>query len=138
MNQTADQEIEVLPNLPSLNLSETKTFYQGMLGFDRVIYEDQNTLILRRKTWEIHFWLCRNKEICNNSSLYVRGQGIDNLYQEFTKAGLSKDGASEPRLSSFELRPWNMKEFYIHDPHGNLLKFGRAPNEAETIPDARP
>jgi len=22
------------------------------------------------------------------------------------------------------VRPWNMKEFYIHDPHGNLLKFG--------------
>ena len=29
-----------------------------------------------------------------------------------------------PRLSPFEVRPWNMKEFYIHDPHGNLLKFG--------------
>jgi len=28
-----------------------------------------------------------------------------------------------PGLSSFEMRSWNMKEFHIHDPHGNLLKF---------------
>jgi hypothetical protein len=26
-----------------------------------------------------------------------------------------------------EVRPWNMEEFYIHDPHGNLLRFGRIP-----------
>ncbi len=30
------------------------------------------------------------------------------------------------RLSEFSVQPWNMKEFYIHDPHGNLLRFGCA------------
>jgi hypothetical protein len=29
-----------------------------------------------------------------------------------------------PNLSPFLVRPWNMKEFSIHDPHGNLLKLG--------------
>jgi hypothetical protein len=29
------------------------------------------------------------------------------------------------------VRPWNMKEFHIHDPHGNLLRFGCAPEEVE-------
>jgi len=32
-----------------------------------------------------------------------------------------------PRLSALELRPWNMEEFFIHDPHGNLLRFARIP-----------
>jgi hypothetical protein len=32
-------------------------------------------------------------------------------------------------ISSFEVRPWDMKEFYLIDPHGNLLKFGCAPQE---------
>ncbi|RUU94710.1 VOC family protein, partial [Mesorhizobium sp. M6A.T.Cr.TU.017.01.1.1] len=29
----------------------------------------------------------------------------------------------------FTVRPWNMKEFYVWDPHGNLLRFGCAPEE---------
>ncbi|TIM43459.1 MAG: VOC family protein, partial [Mesorhizobium sp.] len=32
-------------------------------------------------------------------------------------------------LSPFTVRPWNMKEFYVWDPHGNLLRFGCAPEE---------
>jgi hypothetical protein len=35
-----------------------------------------------------------------------------------------------PRLSEFSVPPWNMKEFYLHDPHGNLLRFGMASEEA--------
>lgn len=31
-----------------------------------------------------------------------------------------------PGLSPFELRPWNMHEFHLIDPHGNLLRFGCA------------
>ncbi len=41
------------------------------------------------------------------------------LYEEYSRNHV-------PRLSAFEVRPWNMKEFYVHDPHGNLLKFGCA------------
>jgi hypothetical protein len=33
-------------------------------------------------------------------------------------------------LSDFTVRPWNMKEFHVCDPHGNLMKFGMAPEEA--------
>ena len=39
-----------------------------------------------------------------------------------------------PQLSGFEVRPWNMKEFYIFDPHGNLLRFGCAPEEVGDAP----
>ncbi|WP_102867776.1 bleomycin resistance protein [Pseudovibrio exalbescens] len=132
MSTPSNSDIEVLPNLPSLDLVETRAFYQDVLGFDQIIYEDTSTLILRRDNWEIHFWHCSNKEICENSSLYVRGGGIDTLYEEFSSKNLATDGKSQPKLSSFQIRPWNMKEFYIHDPHGNLLKFGRVPDSADT------
>ena len=39
------------------------------------------------------------------------------LFEEFERREV-------PGLSPFLVRPWKMKEFYIHDPHGNLLKFG--------------
>ena len=46
------------------------------------------------------------------------------LHAEFSARNVEK-------LSPFTVRPWNMKEFYIHDPHGNLLRFCWAPEEIE-------
>ena len=52
-----------------------------------------------------------------NTSRYIRGGQVAALHEEYSARGV-------PHLSPFLVRPWNMKEFYIHDPHGNLLKFG--------------
>ena len=46
------------------------------------------------------------------------------LYDEYRAKGVTT-------LSAFMVRPWNMKEFTIHDPHGNLLRFGGAPEELD-------
>ncbi|MGE0769835.1 MAG: bleomycin resistance protein [Hyphomicrobiaceae bacterium] len=113
---------ETIPVLASLEIDETRAFYVGKLGFAE-IYFDQNYLIVRRDRMELHFWRTENRSFPENTSCYVRGGQIEALYLEFSKASL-------PQLSSFEVRPWNMKEFYIHDPHGNLLRFGMAPEEA--------
>jgi hypothetical protein len=58
-----------------------------------------------------------DRQFPENTSCYIRGGQVPVLYEEFRQRGV-------PRLSPFEVRPWNMKEFYIHDPHGNLLRFG--------------
>lgn len=113
------EEIEVLPVLPSLDLGETKLFYGDLLGFS-VIYDSPTRLILRREEMELHFWKTDQKILCENSSCYLRGGRVDDLFEEFSATGV-------PRLSTFEARPWNMKEFYLHDPHGNLLTFARIP-----------
>ena len=52
-----------------------------------------------------------------NTSCYIRGGQVAALHEEYSARGL-------PNLSPCRVRPWNMEEFYIHDPHGNLLKFG--------------
>ena len=110
-------EVVSIPVLPSLDLGETRAFYQDLLRFD-VVYEDETRLILRRGAMELHFWPTDNRDLCENSSTYIRGGGIDALYEEYQSAGV-------PRLSPFEVRPWNMKEFHLLDPHGTLLAFGR-------------
>ncbi|GGB59802.1 hypothetical protein GCM10011316_34820 [Roseibium aquae] len=112
-------DIECLPVLPSLDLDHTRLFYTESLGFG-VVYASPTRLIVRRATLEIHFWHTDRKEFCENASCYMRGGGIEDLFEEFSRKGVGG-------LSAFELRPWNMKEFYIHDPHGNLLTFGRVP-----------
>ncbi|MFD1696776.1 VOC family protein [Roseibium aestuarii] len=112
-------EIEVLPVLPSLSFDETRAFYCDRLGFE-VVYGSETRLILRRQEMELHFWKTDRRELCEASSCYLRGGRVDGLFEEFSEKAV-------PGLSDFAVRPWNMKEFYLHDPHGTLLTFARIP-----------
>ncbi|MCR9121430.1 MAG: VOC family protein [Phyllobacteriaceae bacterium] len=116
-------DVDTLPVLPTLNVAETMDFYQNRLGLDELVHKADDYLILRRPGIEIHFWLTDRREFCENSSVYIRGGGIDDLHAEFT-------GNDVPKLTPLMDRPWGMREFYVHDSHGNLLRFGRnAPAE---------
>ncbi len=119
-----DDRVEILPILPSLNIGETLAFYRDYLGFDDVGYESADYLIVSRlfagHKMELHFWLADDRTLCEKSAIYIRGGGIDALHAEFTARKL-------PKLTPMTVRPWNMEEFYVFDPHGNLLKFGRIP-----------
>lgn len=105
-----------IPILASLDIAESRTFYVERLGFT-VNYEAPNYLIVKRDDLELHFWKTDDRRFPENTSCYIRGGQVAALHTEYAARGV-------PRLSPFEVRPWNMKEFYIHDPHGNLLKFG--------------
>ncbi|MCD1633062.1 VOC family protein [Martelella mediterranea] len=117
-------EIEVLPVLPSVNLAETKAFYTEKLGLSEVVHEDESYLILRRPGLELHFWLTDDKTLCERTSVYIRGGGIDALYAEYEMRDILHP-------MGFTEREWGMKEFYVSDPHGNLLRFGRIPDGQE-------
>lgn len=112
--------IEVLPVLPSLDIQQTADFYTSFLGFGEVVHRADDYLILRRPGMELHFWLTDDRTLCERTSVYLRGGGIGELHREFSDRDV-------PGLTPMTVRPWNMEEFYIHDPHGNLLRFGRVP-----------
>jgi catechol 2,3-dioxygenase-like lactoylglutathione lyase family enzyme len=109
-----------IPILASLNLEETLRFYTEQLGFAGESWGDY--AILRRDAMELHFWLTTDRIHPEHTSCYIRGGQVPQLHAEFAARGV-------PRLSAFTVRPWDMKEFTIHDPHGNLLRFGCAPQE---------
>jgi catechol 2,3-dioxygenase-like lactoylglutathione lyase family enzyme len=110
-----------IPILASLDIEESRAFYTQQLGFVGEVFGDH--LIVRRDEMEIHFWLTSDRRFPENTSCYIRGGQVVLLYEEFRSRGVE-------RLSDFAVRPWNMKEFYVHDPHGNLLRFGCIPEEA--------
>lgn len=118
----SDDPAIALPVLPSLNIAETQAYYRGSLGFRELVYGTVDYLVVRRGKLELHFWLTDNASLPAASSVYIRGGEILALYEEFRRRPVAT-------LSEFTVRPWNMKEFYVHDPHGNLLKFGCAPDE---------
>ncbi len=106
-----------VPVLASLDIAQSLDFYTRHLGFT-VIAKHPDYLIVQRDGAEIHFWLCTDKHIAENTSCYVRVADTDALYAELTATGL--------KLSPPAVRAWGMKELYVIDPHGNLLKFGQA------------
>ena len=104
-----------VPVLASLDLDESRDFYMSHLGF-RLLRQDADYLMLARDGAELHFWLCADRHVAENTSCYVRTGDCQALFDEFSRRGL----ALQPPV----LRPWGMKELYVIDPHGNLLKFG--------------
>ena len=117
-----------IPILASLNIEETARFYETKLGFKTDAFD--NYLIAKRDEMELHFWLTTDRAHPEISACYIRGGQVHDLYKEFSKAGIGTNSIGGERLSDFAVRPWDMKEFYVWDPHGNLLKFGMAPQEA--------
>ena len=110
-----------IPILLSLDLDETARFYREQLHFAVEQYGDY--LICRRGAMEIHVSPTTDRAVCEQTSCYIRGGQVEDLYDEYQARGVTG-------LSDFAVRPWNMKEFHVRDPHGNLLKFGMAPEEA--------
>lgn len=104
-----------VPVLASLDLDESRAFYSSCLGF-RTLLQAADYLILERDGSELHFWLCAERHLAENTSCYVRTGDCQALYEEFSQRGLA--------LKAPVLRPWGMKELYVIDIHGNLLKFG--------------
>ncbi|PTR10632.1 hypothetical protein C8R32_101162 [Nitrosospira sp. Nsp5] len=104
-----------VPVLASLDIDETIAFYTKRLGFIEALRMDEYAIVSRDGA-EIHFWLCSDRHIAENTSCYVRVADTDRLFQDFSARGL----ALRPPV----VRPWGMKELYVIDTHGNLLKFG--------------
>ncbi|WP_432720110.1 VOC family protein [Jeongeupia wiesaeckerbachi] len=103
-----------VPVLASLDIAESAAYYQT-LGF-AVTLQLPDYLIVVRDGCELHFWPCDEKHIAENTSCYIRSDDVDALHAEFVARGVRH----RPPVS----QPWGMKELYVIDPHGNLLKFG--------------
>lgn len=105
-----------IPVLASLDLMQSVQFYTQFLGFEGEVIGD-NYAIVKRGAIEIHFWKCDDRNIAENTSCYIRVQDVDRYWNEFSNAGL--------KLKEPADRPWGMREMYVIDPFGNLIKFGK-------------
>ena len=127
----SDDAARCIPILASLDIAETVAFYRDRLGFTPG-WQDGGYAILQRDAMELHFWLAPDPIHPENTSCYIRGGQVAALHAEFAAREV-------PGLSTFEVKPWAMKEFHLIDPHGNLLRFGCTPQEidASRVEDTR-
>lgn len=110
-----------IPQLPSGDIERTAAFFHDCLGFEIVAkYKEQNFLIVRRESAEIHFWQTSDDEarsVGASSSCYIRIENIRELYEEFKRRGVKfRYGLTE--------QPWGMNEMQVDDPYLNAIRFG--------------
>lgn len=110
--------LKACPMLASANIVAATHWYQEQLGFV-VLRSDAYYGIVSRDGVEIHFWPCNDRKIAEATSAYIRVENIDALHS--TMCGNANGG----RMSVPEDRDWGMREFYVWDPDGNLLRFGQ-------------
>ena len=104
-----------IPVLTSLEIA-TSLDYFHKLGFETHDFGDSNCGIAIREHIEIHFWLCTDRYVAENTSCYVRVNDIHALHADLAK-----------RFDVGEVveTPWGMDELYVYDPGGSLVKFGQ-------------
>ncbi|MDP9649632.1 bleomycin resistance protein [Paraburkholderia caledonica] len=112
---------KAIPVLASLNIPRTLKFFDEVLGFKTRHQEDFSYGMAARGQVEIHFWLCDDKHIAENTSCYVRVDDIESLHAEVKR--------KLPALGDITRTAWGMAELYVMDPDGNLIKFGQALEE---------
>lgn len=106
----------IIPQLPSLDFEISKQFYVETL--DCILVEEfPDLLIFIMDDIEFRLWKCEDKNISENSSIYLHVNEIDLLFEYYQQKLFGKIEISD--------RSWGMREFYITDPSGNLLKFGQ-------------
>jgi len=73
--------------------------------------------IAERDSAEIHLTQCTDT-VPERTGCYLVVSDVEELYNELTGRGI----AVEPPIT----QPWGLKEMYVVDPTGNLIRFAEA------------
>jgi predicted enzyme related to lactoylglutathione lyase len=110
----------IVPILPVKNLAQAMDFYR-LLGFSARAWRDGDTYaFLTRDQLDIHLRTAPDLIEGGNPSgvyFYLADGTAAALESAFRAAGVKI-------LSPLARREWNMNEFVLSDPDGNLLRFG--------------
>lgn len=106
----------MIPVLPALDVAKTHAFYERKLGF-KELHIEKEFGIITRDGFEIHFWLCHDRKICEASGCRILVRDIDDLYISCKQNGIVHPNAP------LEEKPWGCREFGIIDLDRNLITF---------------
>ena len=117
-----------IPLLASLDIAASLDYF-NKLGFETHNFGDSYGIAVREHI-EIHFWLCTDKHVAENTSCYVRVNDI---------RALRADLARRTDMGEVVQTSWGMDELYVWDPTGSLVKFGQVTDRlirAEAVQEA--
>ncbi len=101
--------------LASLDIRRTVAFCEQRLGFTTdAQYDDY--VIFHRDDVGVHYWLCTERHVAENTSCYVYVSDVRVLYAEYQAQGVIHPNGPLAQQS------WGL-EFAVLDVDGNLYKF---------------
>jgi catechol 2,3-dioxygenase-like lactoylglutathione lyase family enzyme len=128
---------QTIPAMPVRDMPSAVAFYTDRLGFE-VLHHDGGFAVLRRDEAVVHLWEAsdeswreredaREKPVCTGAesflagtaSFRVRVHGVDELYEEMTRAEVLHPVSKE----TVDHTDFGTREFATLDLDGNLVSF---------------
>ena len=107
-----------IPKLASLDIERSVAFFERLGFTPKASYPDYG--VIERNGVEIHFWLCADPRIPQETGCRVTVEGIQSLFETYLAEGVIHPSGHLSRT------PWGVLEFSILDADGNLLTFEEA------------
>jgi uncharacterized glyoxalase superfamily protein PhnB len=110
--------LSACPLFPVADPQASAAWYCQHLGFAKT-FADADYAMIKRDAVEVHFWRCADPNIARATSAYFRVGDADAV------AASMHNVVAGGRIQAPQDTAWGMREFYVWDPDGNLLKFGQ-------------
>ena len=115
------------------DIKSSLSFYTEILDFSVQVAPDPDPnafmskyALLRRGNSLLHLSSHAGDGVFGNL-IYVRAEGIDELYEKFVSRGINTDDPDKYPAVTIQLtdQSWGMREFSVRDPDGNKITFGQ-------------
>ncbi len=120
--------MKTIPFLRCLNMKEAIDFYTNILDF-KLKYPnasaDDWVVDLVNGEAELGLTILEGDQKLG-INVYVRVDEVDNLFKKYVSRGLVAPNKPESPVHNGPIdQSWGMREFYVNDPSGNTLRFGK-------------
>jgi catechol 2,3-dioxygenase-like lactoylglutathione lyase family enzyme len=120
--------MKTIPFLRCLNMKEAIDFYTNILDF-KLKYPnasaDDWVVDLVNGEAELGLTILEGDQKLG-INIYVRVDEVDNLFKKYVSRGLVVPNKPESPVHNGPIdQSWGMREFYVNDPSGNTLRFGK-------------
>lgn len=114
--RTSSAHPALTPILPVRDMTEAVDFWRRT-GVEAERYDDGYTFLMMGGAELAHLALYRDLDAARNAAAcYLHVADVASWHERWERAGLP--------VGSVEVRPWDMTEFQVRDPSGNLLRVG--------------
>jgi catechol 2,3-dioxygenase-like lactoylglutathione lyase family enzyme len=120
--------MKAIPVIKCKDMEKSLAFYTSVLDFE-LKYKDASpgdwVIDLVNGDAEIQLSILGG-DGSFGSAVNIRVEDVDGLFRKYTARGLDTSGKKESPVHQAPLdQSWGMREFYVDDPNGNTLRFGK-------------
>lgn len=120
--------MKMIPILRCKDMKESIAFYTKILDFElRYPNSSSEDWVVNLVNGEAEIQLTRlEQDQPLGLAVNVRVEDVDELFEKYLKRGLSTSNKEESPVHQRPLnQSWGVREFYVTDPNGNTLRFGK-------------